>query len=25
VKNRYGYADGSLWSSGGYVFDPYYN
>jgi hypothetical protein len=25
VKNRYADADGSLLTSGGYVFDPYYN
>jgi hypothetical protein len=25
VKNGYSYADGALYSSGGYQFDPYYN
>jgi hypothetical protein len=25
VKNGYSYADPTLYSSGGYVFDPYYN
>lgn len=25
VKNGYSYADPSLYASGGYVFDPYYN
>ena len=25
VKNRYSYADPTLYASGGYMFDPYYN